>query len=209
MKLILYFAAVAFLFSCNATSIHYGKEDPLSYTDSIKKIRAAQQKERITGKVIHDRADLSYFDINESYKVEAQFIASNSEESFNIPTYSGQQKEFYNYGKLVFNLKGKERTLIIYRNLNTIKMKKYKNYLFLPFMDLTTGESTYGGGRYIDLETSDIIDNKVILDFNKAYNPYCAYGDGWNCPIPPVENHLEISIKAGEMSYTGLKKDRS
>jgi len=209
MKQLILVTTVLFLLSCNATSIHYGKEEPLTFIESVKKVRAEQQKERLTGKVIFAREDLRYFDINEEYKVNAKFTPSSNEESFNIPTYSGQEKEFYKYGKINFTLKGKERALTIYRNLNTIKMTKYKDYLFLPFMDKTSGEITYGGGRYIDLKTSDIVDNMLVLDFNKAYNPYCAYGDGWNCPIPPVENHMEISIKAGEMAYSGPKKDRS
>ncbi len=77
----------------------------------------------------------------------------------------------------------------------------YKNYLFLPFTDLTSGEESYGGGRYIDLETTDIFNNKVIIDFNKAYNPYCAYASGYNCPIPPRENDLPVAVKAGEMNF--------
>jgi len=209
MKNIIFLTTALFLISCNATSIHYGKEEPLSFIESIKKVRATQQKDRLSSDVIYSREDLAYFDIDKSYQVNAQFTPNDNEDSFNIPTYSGQEKEFYKYGTLTFSLKGKQRTLTVYRNLNTIKMEKYKNYLFLPFMDKTSGEITYGGGRYIDLETTDIVNNEMVLDFNKAYNPYCAYGDGWNCPIPPVENHLEISIKAGEMAYNGPKKDRS
>ena len=78
---------------------------------------------------------------------------------------------------------------------------QYKNYLFLPFTDATTGVETYESGRYIDLEINDIKDNLVIIDFNKAYNPYCAYTTGYNCPIPPAENDLHIAITAGEKAY--------
>jgi uncharacterized protein (DUF1684 family) len=79
---------------------------------------------------------------------------------------------------------------------------EYKDHLFLPFTDLTSGEETYTAGRYIDLSFEDIIDNKVVIDFNKAYNPYCAYVSGkYNCPIPPRENTLSVAILAGEKNY--------
>jgi uncharacterized protein (DUF1684 family) len=98
-------------------------------------------------------------------------------------------------------LEGSEYQLAIYKNLRTTRMPMFRDFLFLPFQDDTNGESTYGGGRYIDLKVGDIEDGKLTIDFNKAYNPYCAYGDGWNCPIPPVENILEVEIAAGEKNY--------
>ncbi len=78
----------------------------------------------------------------------------------------------------------------------------YKNYLFLPFTDLTSGNRSYGGGRYLDFLMEDIKSNTLIIDFNKAYNPYCAYTTGYNCPIPPRENDLPVAIPAGEMEYS-------
>ncbi|MEI9910512.1 MAG: DUF1684 domain-containing protein [Bacteroidota bacterium] len=81
-------------------------------------------------------------------------------------------------------------------------MEEYREQLFLPFTDLTTGEETYTAGRYIDLTFNDIIGDKVVIDFNKAYNPYCAYISGkYNCPIPPKENNLTVAILAGEKNY--------
>jgi uncharacterized protein (DUF1684 family) len=79
--------------------------------------------------------------------------------------------------------------------------KTYRNYLFIPFTDSTSGEESYGGGRYLECFAGDIGYNLLDLDFNKAYNPYCAYGAGYNCPIPPKENDLPIAIKAGEKNY--------
>jgi len=74
-------------------------------------------------------------------------------------------------------------------------------YLFLPFNDYTNYETTYGGGRYIDIQVGDIADNKVLLDFNKSYNPYCAYADGFSCPIPPSENYVHTHVLAGERVF--------
>jgi len=84
----------------------------------------------------------------------------------------------------------------------------YADHLFLPFKDATNGEESYGGGRYIDLKASSIKDDKMAVDFNKTYNPWCAYSDGYNCPIPPIANHLDASLMAGEAKYTGPKKQR-
>jgi uncharacterized protein (DUF1684 family) len=94
----------------------------------------------------------------------------------------------------------------IYQSKETQAIPGYRDYLFIPFKDMTNGESTYGGGRYIDMRMGDIRDGSVIIDFNKCYNPWCMYSDGYNCPIPPLENHLEVPIEAGEMIWTGKKK---
>jgi uncharacterized protein (DUF1684 family) len=84
----------------------------------------------------------------------------------------------------------------------------YKNLLFLPFNDSSNGDSSYGGGRYIDLDVNHIVNKQITIDFNKAYNPYCAYSDGYRCPVPPQENRLSIEILAGEKLFTGEKKHK-
>lgn len=92
--------------------------------------------------------------------------------------------------------------LNLYQSQDLLQNEQYKTYLFLPFTDATTGKESYHAGRYIDLKMEDIIDGKVVIDFNKAYNPYCAYVTGrYNCPIPPSENNLSIAIIAGEKDY--------
>ena len=82
-----------------------------------------------------------------------------------------------------------------------MKTAEYKNYLFIPFTDLTTGDESYGSGRYMDFTTDSIQSNKLTLDFNKAYNPYCAYAIGFHCPLPPKENFLKVAIIAGEKVF--------
>ena len=76
---------------------------------------------------------------------------------------------------------------------------EYEDYLFIPFNDLTNGNETYDGGRYLDLKTTS--ESTIVIDFNKAYNPYCAYNDKYSCPIPPRENDLPIEIKAGILTF--------
>ena len=96
--------------------------------------------------------------------------------------------------------------LSVYQSQKLITRTEYKNHLFVPFTDGTTYTESYGGGRYLDLLQTDIKDGKIELDFNKCYNPYCAYAGGYSCPIPPNENKLNIPIKAGEQLF-GRKQE--
>ena len=144
---------------------------------------------------------LRFYDPDSSFRVHATFTRVRNSQSFEMPTYSGTKKTFVKYGKVRFRLNGKKQTLTIYRSLSLQTLPQYRDYLFLPFKDKTSGNDTYGGGRYIDLKTSDVKDGAFLLDFNKAYNPYCAYSEGYNCPIPPKENSLVVPIEAGEKNY--------
>jgi uncharacterized protein (DUF1684 family) len=144
---------------------------------------------------------LRFYQPDSSYRVVATFEKVEKSEPFEMPTYSGVKKPYVVYGLLSFTLHGQKQTLTLYRSIGLQAMPQYKDYLFLPFKDVTNGNATYGGGRYIDMSTKDIKDNLVELDFNKCYNPYCAYSSGYNCPIPPKANHLTVAIEAGEMNY--------
>jgi uncharacterized protein (DUF1684 family) len=155
-----------------------------------------------------DEKDLPYLDFYDpasNYQVEAAFTATPDAKPFELATYSGITKPYVQYGWLDFELNGEQIRMAIYQSLRLRKIPGLKDYLFLPFKDATNTVSTYGGGRYIDLKTGDIVDGKVVIDFNKAYNPWCAYSDGYNCPIPPADNHLEVAIEAGEKNF---KKDK-
>lgn len=148
--------------------------------------------------------DMQYFDFYEpdsTFRVKCNFTKTNSQSTFKIPTVDGKQKEYFKYGILNFKIKGKTLQLNVYQSLSLMKIPTYKNYLFVPFKDLTSGAQTYGGGRYLDFETTDIKGDIVILDFNKAYNPYCAFSSGFSCPIPPKESHLKARIEVGEKNF--------
>lgn len=151
---------------------------------------------------------LQFYDADSSYKINAKVTLLEGEKAFKMPTYAGTTADYIRYAKLSFELDGKPVTLTLYRNIALAANAVYRDYLFLPFTDLTNNKETYGGGRYIDLKTTAIVDGKLELDFNKAYNPYCAYSDGYRCPIPPEENNLQLEIKAGEKMYLGDKKRR-
>ena len=149
-----------------------------------------------------DRKQLHFFDVNEKYRVVARFEKANTDQWFEMPTSGKIKKVFRVYGVLSFTINDTLVKLNLYQSQGLMGNDQYKNYLFLPFTDATTGNETYESGRYIDLQTSDIKNNEVVIDFNKAYNPYCAYVSGvYNCPIPPAANHLPIAILAGEKVY--------
>ncbi|MBO9683479.1 MAG: DUF1684 domain-containing protein [Flavisolibacter sp.] len=149
-----------------------------------------------------DRKELHFFEVNEKFKVLAKFERSANNQWFEMPT-SGRLKQIFRvYGTLSFTINDTLVKMNLYQSQGLMGSNEYKNYLFLPFTDATTGNETYESGRYIDLQTSDIKNNEIIIDFNKAYNPYCAYVSGvYNCPIPPKENHLAVAIRAGEKTY--------
>jgi len=144
---------------------------------------------------------ISFYPANADYKVVATVKETPGSKPFMIPTHSGKQKPFREYATLSFRLNDQELTLHAYQSIDLLTDSVSGSYLFIPFRDYTNYDETYGGGRYIDIPVTDIRDGKVILDFNKCYNPYCAYSDGFNCPIPPDENVLAVEIKAGEKNF--------
>ncbi|RYG13372.1 MAG: DUF1684 domain-containing protein [Chitinophagaceae bacterium] len=168
--------------------------------DFIKEERSPLKQE--------DLKNLHFFEADERYRVNAKVKRLKNEKIFKMPTYDGTSKEFIRYAKVSFMLKDSTLTLTLYRNISLMMNPAYKDLLFLPFTDLSNNQTTYGGGRYIDLDLKSIKKNRIEIDFNKAYNPYCAYSDGYRCPIPPEENDLATQILAGEKQYTGEKKHK-
>lgn len=150
-----------------------------------------------------DTANLRFFSPDERYKVKAKVILTPDAEPFDMPTVSGKSKKYRQYGWLTFKINDTAVRLQVFQSLKLIEDPKYKDHLFVPFTDGTTYTETYGGGRYLDLSLQDIQNGFIELDFNKCYNPWCAYASGYSCPIPPVENRMPVSIRAGEMNYAG------
>lgn len=140
---------------------------------------------------------LPFYPIDEHFKVIAQFEKLPPSSFFQMKTTANSIKDYDVYGKLTFSLDGKKYQLNVYQSHILRTQEKYQDYLFLPFTDMTNGAETYGGGRYMDLKIPS--GNTMELDFNKAYNPFCAYAEGYACPIPPRENDLPLEIRAGVM----------
>ena len=147
-------------------------------------------------------AHLAFYAADPAWNMTARVERTPDAENFDMVTYSGQTRPYRKYADLYFEKEGELLfKLEVYQNIRLITIEGYEDHLFLPFKDLTNGEDTYGGGRYLDLSISDIQDDLIEVDFNKCYNPWCAYSDGYSCPIPPDPNHLDMELKAGEKVF--------
>jgi uncharacterized protein (DUF1684 family) len=142
---------------------------------------------------------LEFFPANEKAFVVAQFIRTPDEKPFGMPTSTTRMPMYVKYGEARFQLEGKDFKLNIYRNIELSKKEEYKDHLFLPFSDLSSGKESYLGGRYIDLKIPT--GYSIVIDFNLSYNPYCAYNYKYSCPKVPLENDLDIEIKAGVKKF--------
>jgi len=137
---------------------------------------------------------LSFYKIDSQFIVVAKINRIEKIKPFKMKTTTDRRLEYVVYAVATFELNDAEHTLNIYKSYGTSK-PEYEDYLFLPFTDETSGNDTYGGGRFIDLRIVE--GSEMVIDFNQAYNPYCAYNHGYSCPIPPKENHLKTRIEAG------------
>jgi len=186
------------LFSFLFTSFSFAQK---SYKDSIETYlkKYVKEHEVVTGK---DKETMSFFAVNEKYRMTCRFERTMNSPWFRMGSSGPIKKNYRIYGIIHFRINDTAVTLNIYQSQDLMTTQQYKDHLFIPFTDATSGEETYESGRYIDLETKDIVNDKVLIDFNKAYNPYCAYVSGkFNCPIPPAENRLTVAISAGEKAF--------
>ena len=143
--------------------------------------------------------ELDFYPIDEKYSVDAEVVLTKNSTVFTMKTATGRLPKYKKYAQLFFKINGKEYTLYVYQNIDLLMVKGFEDYLFLPFSDLTNGNESYIGGRYIDLRMPTA--NQIKIDFNKAYNPYCAYNYAYSCPIVPIENQLETEILAGVKKF--------
>ncbi|WP_430966107.1 DUF1684 domain-containing protein [Spongiimicrobium sp. 2-473A-2-J] len=137
----------------------------------------------------------AFFAIDSTYRVRANFVRTLNALPFQMQTTTSRTPTYEKYGEATFEIHGEVMVLNIYQSHNLRETAEYKDYLFLPFNDATNGEETYAGGRFLDLEIPE--GDTILIDFNKAYNPYCAYAKEYSCPIPPKENTLAVKILAG------------
>ena len=140
----------------------------------------------------------SFYPINMDYCVMAKFERIELGDTVIMITSSNTEKVYTEYAVLKFEIMGSPFELTVFQNVKLSKMDEYKDYLFIPFKDLTSGKGSYGGGRYLDIMIPE--GDKIVLNFNMAYNPYCAYTSGYYCPIPPKKNTLDVEIMAGAMA---------
>lgn len=133
---------------------------------------------------------LRYFPETEALRLEVQAEPLNDPQAFVMQTTTGGLQEYVRFARFKFPVDGQEVELTIYES---------EHGYFLPFVDALAGTETYPAGRY--LEPEPLPGNRFLVDFNVAYNPYCAYNDMWSCPITPAENRLKVAIRAGERLF--------
>jgi len=170
------------------------------YRANLNEYYADSTHSPLTNEARKEFDSIPFFPIDTAYYVVAKFVRIKRGEKFKMKTSTTRQPEYKVFGKAVFTIRDTIYELMIYQNVNLTKKEGYEDFLFLPFNDYTNGNKTYGGGRYLDLLIPD--GDTIILDFNKAYNPYCAYTYGYSCPVPPKENSIATYIRAG-VQYVG------
>lgn len=177
------------------------------YILEIKKYQEEQNAEfrnpdhsPLTAKEIKKFKGHEFFPINEAFRVNARFEPTPESKPFPLMTSKGTTTLYRRLGILHFVLDNKQQTLEAYLQVKRFMAPGEKTYVFLPLIDATTGNSTYGAGRYLHYEGIPEGEDWII-DFNKLYNPLCAYNDKYNCPIVPKPNHLSIPIEAGVKGY--------
>lgn len=140
---------------------------------------------------------LNYFPVNEKYNIKAKLQTIEEKKVVILATSDGKEQKYLEYAYAIFDLDGTENKLLI---LELMDAGPLRGKLFLAFADESSGIETYGAGRYIDVKKVAAA-TSIDLDFNLAYNPYCAYTENFSCPFPPKENILKVAILAGEKNY--------
>lgn len=147
-----------------------------------------QQREKFDG--------LNYYPFNTDLRLLVEVDLVADEQQILMQTNTNELRPFFRHGTFEVTVDGETATLTIYRSPDG-------GHFFLPFVDAGGGTETYGAGRYLDVEPEDNSNKTFVVDFNVAYNPYCAYNERWVCPITPAENRIGVHIRAGEKLPTG------
>ncbi|RLJ61146.1 hypothetical protein CLV86_2657 [Lacinutrix venerupis] len=169
----------------------YQREQNSKFKDASKS--PLTSKDRKTFKA------LDFFEFDSTFVVKAHLKRTPDSKWFNMETSTSRISKERVYGILSFQINNKEYKLNVYQGQELMQEEGFEDYLFLPYIDNTNGETTYGGGRYIDLRIPE--GDSIVIDFNKSYNPYCAYDPKYSCPIVPLENAINISVTAGVKAY--------
>ena len=199
-----YFLIVAFLslfISCNSQD----KRPLIGETEYQQKLNAVfkdASKSPLKNKDLKSFKGLDFFPVDSSYIIIASIEKTPDTPFLGMVTNTEEKSYYRKFGILTFTLKEKEMQLTLYESLEESENPVFKDYLFLPFTDETSGSDSYGGGRYMDVYKSKINTNGTLeLNFNNTYNPYCAYNDDYSCPLTPRDNHLSMEILAGVKDF--------
>jgi|SRR5690606_4152170 len=178
------------------------KQAELGQTEFQKEINAEfkdASQSPLKPKELKNFKGLEFFAFDSAYVVKAILKRTPDSKWFKMKTTTERMSNERIFGIVRFELKGKEHQLNVYQGQDLMQTEGFEDYLFLPFLDDTNGEESYGGGRYIDLRIPE--DDTIVIDFNTSYNPYCAYNEKYSCPIVPRENYVETEVRAGVKAY--------
>jgi uncharacterized protein (DUF1684 family) len=176
-----------------------------AYADSLYQYQH-QYKKDLSEIIQKDTAYVRFYTPDPAYRVLATVELLEDQPFFAMRTSSGKPRQAKKYARVSFTLNNKTHKLFAYQLSELLGSEEYKDNFFIPFLDAGSGEQTYGGGRYLDFTTKDVINKTLLIDFNKAYNPYCAFVSGYQCPIPPRENMLAARVEAGEKAFAKATK---
>lgn len=202
-----YIFLASFLFVSTISMGQITQDSIIAYADSIEKYRTGRNIKMLYSESTPLKPEqqksfegLNYFPPDINFCVEARLTKAEEQESIFMKTSTERAPEYIRYGMVTFAIHGKEYILSAYQSKKLKEVQQDELTLFIPFRDGTSGKESYGGGRYVDCEIPGEGDT-LRLDFNKTYNPYCAYNPRYSCVIPPEENRLEVKIEAGEKIF--------
>jgi len=198
MRFILYLSCLFLLFNFQSLSGQTVAES-LAFQEKLNKEFKEKETSPLKEKDRKEFKRLATFAIDTNYIISANFKRTPYEKPFLMATTTERKSMEVKYGEVSFELNGKHIVLEVYQNQRLKNTEGYEDYLFIPFNDLTNGVSTYGGGRYLDARIPK--GNKMLIDFNQAYNPYCAYNEKYSCPIPPEKNFIDVEVNAGVKKF--------
>ncbi|GHC55458.1 DUF1684 domain-containing protein [Ulvibacter litoralis] len=198
MKYVLFLSVFFICLSCGTAKKRFLKES-VAHQASENKDFLNSESTILTAEDFKSFKGLEFYPIDLAYCIEADFVRTPDEVPFLMRTTTDRLPEYVKYGEAHFTLQGKQLKLNLFQSTAPYDEPGYEDYLFLPFTDLTSGDGSYGGGRFLDARIPK--GDKIILNFNKAYNPYCAYNSRYSCPIPPKENDLLVRIEAGVKDF--------
>ena len=173
--------------------------DVEDFQNELNEQYADENKSPLTKEDFKTFKSLEFFPIDTGYRVIAKLKFFKNSKPINMKTTTDRIAVYKVYATATFKINGEKHVLRIYQSEQLLLTQDFDDHLFLPFTDESNGSSSYGGGRFIDLTIPD--KDTIIIDFNKAYNPYCAYSDRYSCAIPPKANHLNTEILAGVRAY--------
>ena len=184
-----------FLLSSSLCFSQHTEQETLTYQENLNAFYQNPETTPLKSDELANFEGIQFFPYNEKLLVVAPLQQLDNQPPFKMPTTGTNEPYYRRFGILHFEIDGKKLQLEVYQNIGLMNKKGFEKHLFLPFIDLTSGNETYGGGRYLDIEIPE--SDQIILDFNQAYHPYCAYTIGYSCPITPDVNFLTVSINAG------------